>query len=61
MKKRVFAIALCACMFMCTFSMSVFAQDDAPTDSFTRWGEETVPMRPVYEAVGTIGATDLEI
>lgn len=59
MKKRVLALVLCVCTLFCIFVVPVSAQDGAPTDSFTRWGELSVPMRPVYEATTSIDATSL--
>lgn len=60
MMKRVGMVVL-SFLLVISLSLPAFAAGGAPTETFTRWGEKTRPMRPVYEAVETLTLRDLGV
>jgi len=54
-------IVMLSFILVISLSLPAFAAGVAPTETFTRWGEKTRVMRPVYEAVETLTLRELGI
>lgn len=60
-KMKKIGIVLLSLVLVVSLSLPALAAGVAPTETFTRWGEKTRAMRPVYVAVETLTLRDLGV